>query len=463
MPRKAHLLLVDDDPNTLASLSRAFRLAGHEATVCDNAARAVELLRAESFDLILSDVVMPGRSGLELLEDLKKAGVKTPIILISGQANIEMAVKATKLGALDFLEKPLSTDKLLLTVENALRLSRLEDENRELRHRLGKHELVGSGPAMEKLVAQIERVAASETRVCILGETGTGKELVARAIHEKSPRREQPFITLNCAAVPAELIESELFGHEKGAFTGAAAKHLGKFEQAEGGTLFLDEIGDMPVTMQAKLLRVLEEGEVERVGGDKPIKVSVRVVVATHRNLEELVKQNAFRRDLFHRVYVFPLILPPLRERPEDFAELAAHFAGQVAAQNGWKEKIFAAEAIVELRKYGWPGNVRELRNVVERLILLSADENITAADVRLILPTSDSASTGSNAAADSAATGTLAERTETFEREVMLSEIRRHNFHMTNVARALGLERSHLYKKCQQLGIDLQSLRKPE
>jgi DNA-binding NtrC family response regulator len=463
LPRKAHLLLVDDDPNTLASLSRAFRLAGHEATVCDNAARAVELLRTESFDLILSDVVMPERSGLELLEDLKKAGVRTPIILISGQANIAMAVKATKLGALDFLEKPLSTDKLLLTVENALRLSRLEDENRELRHRLGKHELVGSGPAMEKLVAQIERVAASETRVCILGETGTGKELVARAIHEKSPRREQPFITLNCAAVPAELIESELFGHEKGAFTGAAAKHLGKFEQAEGGTLFLDEIGDMPVTMQAKLLRVLEEGEVERVGGDKPIKVSVRVVVATHRNLEELVKQNAFRRDLFHRVYVFPLILPPLRERPEDFAELAAHFAGQVAAQNGWKEKFFAADAIVELRKYGWPGNVRELRNVVERLILLSADENITAADVRLILPTSDSASTGSNAAADSAATGTLAERTETFEREVMLSEIRRHNFHMTNVARALGLERSHLYKKCQQLGIDLQSLRKPE
>jgi len=460
LPRKAHLLLVDDDPNTLASLSRAFRLAGHEATVCDNAARAVELLRTESFDLILSDVVMPGHSGIELLEDLKKAGLKTPIVLISGQANIEMAVKATRLGALDFLEKPLSTDKLLLTVENALRLSRLEDENRELRQRLGKHELVGSGPAMKKLVAQIERVAASETRVCILGETGTGKELVARAIHEKSPRHEQPFITLNCAAVPAELIESELFGHEKGAFTGAATKHLGKFEQAEGGTLFLDEIGDMPVAMQAKLLRVLEEGEVERVGGDKPIKVNVRVLVATHRNLEELVKLNAFRRDLFHRVYVFPLTLPPLRERPEDFADLAAHFARQVAAQNGWKEKTFAPDAIAALRKYGWPGNVRELRNVVERLILLSADETITAADVSLILPTSDSASSGSTTGTT---TGTLAERTEAFEREVMLAEIRRHNFHMTNVARALGLERSHLYKKCQQLGIDLQSLRKPE
>jgi DNA-binding NtrC family response regulator len=462
LARKAHLLLVDDDPNTLASLSRAFRLAGHEATVCDNAARAVELIRTESFDVILSDVVMPGKSGVELLEDLKKAGVKTPIVLISGQANIEMAVKATKLGALDFLEKPISTDKLLVTVENALRLSRLEDENRELRHRLGKHELVGSGPAMKKLMAQVERVAASETRVCILGETGTGKELVARAIHEKSPRREHPFITLNCAAVPAELIESELFGHEKGAFTGAAVKHLGKFEQADGGTLFLDEIGDMPVAMQAKLLRVLEEGEVERVGGDKPVKVNVRAVVATHRNLEDLVKQNAFRRDLFHRVYVFPLTLPPLRERPEDLPELVAHFARQVAAQNGWKEKIFSEEAIAELRKYGWPGNVRELRNIVERLILLASDENVAAAEVRLILPTSDSVSNGSSSSAGNS-TGTLAERTEAFEKETMLAEIRRHNFHMTNVARALGLERSHLYKKCQQLGIDLQSLRKPE
>ncbi len=462
MPRKAHLLLVDDDPNTLASLSRAFRLAGHEATVCDNANRALDLLRTETFDLVLSDVVMPGKSGLELLDDLKKNGVKIPIVLISGQANIEMAVKATKLGALDFLEKPLSTDKLLVTVENALRLTRLEDENRELRQRLGKHELVGSGPAMKKLAAQIDRVAASETRVCILGETGTGKELVARAIHEKSPRREQAFITLNCAAVPAELIESELFGHEKGSFTGAATRHLGKFEQADGGTLFLDEIGDMPVAMQAKLLRVLEEGEVERVGGDKPIKVNVRVVVATHRNLEELVKQNAFRSDLFHRIYVFPLLLPSLRERHEDFPELAAHFARQVAKQNGWKEKVFSEDAIAELRKYSWPGNVRELRNVVERLVLLAPDDSVTAADVRLALPSSASTSRdGSTSAATGS--GTLVERTEGFEREVLLAEIRRHNFHMTNVARTLGLERSHLYKKCQQLGIDLQTLRKPE
>jgi DNA-binding NtrC family response regulator len=463
LSRKAHLLLVDDNPNTLASLSRAFRMEGHEVTVSDNAARALDLLRTESFDLILSDVVMPGKSGLELLENLKSAGIKTPIVLVSGQANIEMAVRATKLGALDFLEKPASTDKLLITVANALRLSRLQAENRELRSRLGKHELVGSGPAMSKLLAQIDRVAASETRVCILGETGTGKELVARAIHEKSTRHENAFVTLNCAAVPAELIESELFGHEKGAFTGAAAKHLGKFEQADSGTLFLDEIGDMPVAMQAKLLRVLEEGEVERVGGDKPIRVNVRVLVATHRNLEDLVKQNAFRRDLFHRIYVFPLILPPLRERPEDFPALVEHFARQVAAQNGWKEKIFTEDAIAELRRYGWPGNIRELRNVVERLVLLAAEDSITSADVRLVLPTGGHAAAGDGSGSPTSRGGTLLERTEAFEREVLLEEIRRNNFHMTNVAKVLGLERSHLYKKCQHLGIDLQQLRKPE
>jgi len=462
LTRSAHLLIVDDDANTLASLSRAFRLAGHEVSVCDNANRAMELLRSETFDVIFSDVVMPGKNGLEFLESIKSAGVTAPVILMSGQANIEMAVRATKLGALDFLEKPLSTDKLLVTVENALRLTRLQNENRELKTRLGKHQLVGSGAAMAKLLAQIDRVAASETRVCILGETGTGKELVARAIHEKSQRHDGPFVTLNCAAVPAELIESDLFGHEKGAFTGAAARHLGKFEQAEGGTLFLDEIGDMPLAMQAKLLRVLEEGEVERVGGDKPVKVNTRVVVATHRNLPELVAQNAFRSDLYHRIYVFPLTLPALRERREDFAELVSHFALQVAKQNSWKEKEFSAEAIVALQRYAWPGNVRELRNVVERLILLAEGAIVTLEDVQLVLPTADEM--GSlKADLASLGSGTLATRVEMFEKEVLLAEIRHHNFHMTNVAKALGLERSHLYKKCQQLGIDLQVLRKPE
>ncbi|MGZ4788653.1 MAG: sigma-54-dependent transcriptional regulator [Terriglobales bacterium] len=346
MPTKADILIVDDEPNTLASLSRAFRLAGHEATVCDNAAKALEIAKSKPFDLILSDVVMPGRDGLALLEDLKTNGVTAPVVMMSGQAHIEMAVKATRLGALDFLEKPLSTDKLLLTVDNALKLKRLEQENTELKQRVGKHQIVWSGDAMKRVMAQIERVAASESRVCIYGETGTGKELAARTLHEKSNRANGPFVTLNCAAVPAELIESELFGHEKGSFTGAANRHLGKFEQAHHGTLFLDEIGDMPLAMQAKLLRVLEEGEVERVGGDKPVKVDVRVIVATHRNLEQLVSDGKFRQDLFHRVYVFPLVLPPLRERREDIPALVEHFVALVCAQNGWKKVNFQREAI---------------------------------------------------------------------------------------------------------------------
>ena len=323
--------------------------------------------------------------------------------------------------------------------------------------------IIGNSILLDRAIDIARQVAPTDITVLVSGESGTGKELVARAIHEKSPRRDSAFITLNCAAVPAELIESELFGHEKGAFTGAGGRHLGKFEQAESGTLFLDEIGDMPVAMQAKLLRVLEEAEVERVGGDKPIKVNVRVLVATHRNLEALIKRNEFRRDLFHRVYVFPLSLPPLRERLEDFPELVAHFAKQVAKQNGWKERVFSDTAITELRRYSWPGNVRELRNIVERLVLLAAEESVSVDDVRLVLPSNDAV--GATQAGDKVATGqgTLVERTEAFEREVLMVEIHRHNFHMTNVARALGLERSHLYKKCQQLGVDLTELRKPE
>jgi two-component system nitrogen regulation response regulator NtrX len=456
MPVKAHVLIIDDDANTLASLARAFRLAGHEATVCDNAARALDLAKAERFDLILSDVVMPGKDGISLLEELKAASVTAPVVMMSGQATIEMAVHATRLGAADFLEKPLSTEKLLLTVENALKLTRLEEENRDLRRRLGKHEIVWESPAMKKVMDQVDRVAASESRVCILGETGTGKELVARTVHEKSGRRGGPFVTLNCAAVPAELMESELFGHEKGAFTGAAVRHIGKFEQAHRGTLFLDEIGDMPLAMQAKLLRVLEEGEIERVGGDRPVHVDVRVVVATHRDLDEQAKHGTFRQDLFHRIYVFPVALPPLRERLEDVPVLAEHFARQVAEQNGWKTRTFSAEAIEELKRYAWPGNVRELRNVVERVLLLAPDGAVDAATVRLALP---QASGGHSSAA--ATTGALAGRVEIFERETILAELKRHSHHMTNTARALGLERSHLYKKCQQLGIDLQAVRK--
>jgi DNA-binding NtrC family response regulator len=453
---KASLLLIDDEPGTLASLARAFRLAGHTATVCDNSTKAIELATSDNFDVIFSDVVMPGKDGLALLAELRTLGVNTPVVMMSGQAHIEMAVRATKLGALDFLEKPISTEKLLLTVENALRLHRLESENRQLRQRLGKHEIVWSGEAMKKVLAQVERVAATETRVCVLGETGTGKELIARTLHEKSPRRSGPFIALNCAAVPAELIESELFGHEKGSFTGAASRHVGKFEQGEHGTLFLDEIGDMPLAMQAKLLRVLEESEVERIGASKPVAVDVRVLVATHRNLEELVRQGKFRQDLFHRIYVFPLWLPALRDRPEDIPVLVEHFATQICVQNNWKPVAFTEDAITALKGFSWPGNVRELRNTVERLMLL-AGEKVDAQTVRSVLvPQSE----GNGVPLGS---GSLADRVQKFEREVILAELKRAGFHMTNAARALGLERSHLYKKAEQLGIDIQKEKREE
>lgn len=454
---KAHLLIVDDEANTLASLSRAFRLAGHEATVCDRPARAIELVKDQHFDLILSDVVMPGKDGIALLEEIKSLGVTTPVVMMSGQAHIDMAVRATRLGAIDFLEKPISTEKLLLTLENALRLTRLEQENRELRGSLGKHELIWRGEAMSRVMAQLERVAPTETRVCILGETGTGKELVARTLHQKSRRSGGPFVTLNCAAVPTELIESELFGHEKGSFTGAAARHLGKFEQANDGTLFLDEIGDMPLPMQAKLLRVLEEGEVERVGGSGTVKVDVRVIVATHRDLAEQVRNGKFRQDLFHRIYVFPLVLPPLRERRDDIPILVEHFQKQIAQQNHWRPIEFSSEALAGLQAYSWPGNVRELRNVVERLLLLASHDRVDLATLRLALPSGaqEAAAPGNDSH------GTFAERMEKAERAIILSELERQQYQMSNTAKALDLERSHLYKKCQQLGIDVAAARK--
>jgi two-component system, NtrC family, nitrogen regulation response regulator NtrX len=470
VPARAHILIIDDDANTLASLARAFRLAGHEATVCDSAARALELAKAERFDLILSDVVMPGRDGIALLGDFKAIGLASPVVMMSGQASIEMAVKATRLGASDFLEKPISSEKLLLTVENALRVRHLEEENRDLKRRLGRHHIVWASAAMKEVMAQVEHVAASETRVCVRGETGTGKELIARTLHEKSGRRGGAFISLNCAAVPSELMETELFGHEKGSFTGAASRHTGKFEQAHHGTLFLDEIGDMPMTMQAKLLRVLEEGEIERVGGDKPFAVDVRVVVATHRNLEEQVRSGTFREDLYHRVFVFPIVLPPLRERREDIRVLAEHFVRQLEEQNNWKLRKLSPEAIGELEKYSWPGNVRELRNVVERVLLLAPGDVVDAETVRRALPGAAGGAGGVGAVGGGTAAtrialemGTLAQRVEAFERETLLAELKLHHHHMTNTAKALGLERSHLYKKCQQLGIDLRAIRQTE
>jgi two-component system, NtrC family, nitrogen regulation response regulator NtrX len=423
--------------------------------VCGNVSKALALCRAQRFDLILSDVVMPGKDGLAFLEELRAEQPDACVVMMSGQAHIDMAVRATKLGALDFLEKPVSTDKLLLTVDNAIKLQRLESENRQLRQRAGKQEIIWQGATMERMMAQLKRVAASETRICILGETGTGKELAARTVHALSPRRDGPFVTLNCAAVPAELIESELFGHEKGSFTGAGSRHAGKFEQASGGTIFLDEIGDMPLAMQAKLLRVLEQGEVERIGGDRPVAVDVRVLVATHRDIEARVRDGAFRQDLFHRIYVFPLRLPPLRERREDIPALIQHFAAQVALQNAWRPMPFTLEAVEALQGQPWPGNVRELRNMVERLMLLATSGTVDLDTVQMVLPG------GARAAAVYG--GSLAEQVQAFERDTILASLKQHHGNISHTAKSLALERSHLYKKAEQVGIDLRALRREQ
>ena len=456
---KLRILIVDDDANTLAQLARAFRMEGLEALIADSAERALELLRREKLDAVVSDVVMPGTSGLQLLDAIGRERPELPVVLVSGQATIEMAVQATRSGAVDFLEKPVSAQKLLLTVENAVRLRRLEEENRELRRQVGDGDLLFRSPAMARVAEQVELVAPTDSAVCILGETGAGKELVARAIHRAGPRRDNPFVKLNCAAVPAELIESELFGHEKGSFTGAISRHIGKFEAAEGGTLFLDEIGDMPAAMQAKLLRVLQEREFERIGSNHVITANVRVIAATNKDLHKLMAAGHFREDLFHRIHVFPIAVPPLRDRPEDVPLLAEHFARQVAARNHWKQARITPEGLNRLARYRWPGNVRELQNAVERALILARGGEISGALIDQLLGGGAAASAGPGARHGFRGRP-LKETMDEIEREVVLDALEKHAYQIARTARALGLERSHLYKKCQQLGIDLRSLR---
>ena len=464
---KLKILIVDDDLNTLAQLARAFRMEGLEAVVAESAETALQRLRENGVDAVVSDVVMPGTSGLELLEVIRRERPDLPVVMISGQATIEIAVRATRSGAIDFLEKPVSAQKLLVTVENAVRLRRLEEENVELRRQVGGQvgdgELLFRSPAMQRVASQVELVAPTDSTVCILGETGVGKELVARAIHRTSPRRDSPFVQLNCAAVPAELIESELFGHEKGSFTGAVSRHIGKFEAASGGTLFLDEIGDMPAPMQAKLLRVLQERQFERIGSHRVISADVRVVTATNKDLRRLIAAGQFREDLLHRIYVFPVAVPPLRERLEDVPLLAEHFAREIALRNNWKEARIAPEALERLARYGWPGNVRELGNVVERALILARGGEITGPLVDELRGTAPGAS-GRASSRDSGQFGfrgrPLKETMEEVERQVVLEALEQHGYQIAPTARTLGLERSHFYKKCRQLSIDLRALR---
>jgi DNA-binding NtrC family response regulator len=389
LPR-AHVLVIDDEPNILTTVRRALEIEGFTVDVAGSGAAGMTKLAGAAFDLVLLDVMMPGETGLELLPRLRAAHPEVSVVMMSGNATIETAVQATRAGAHDFIEKPLSSDKLLLTVGNTLGFARLRTENARLRARAAADgAMIGRGPAMKAILDKLAKTAPTSGRVLITGENGTGKELVARAVHDQSKRKDGPFIKLNCAAIPAELIESELFGHEKGAFTGAASQRRGKFELADGGTLFLDEIGDMTASAQAKVLRVLQESELERVGGHETIKVDVRVVAATNKNLPAEIAAGRFREDLYYRLAVVPIELPPLRARREDVPGLAAHFVELVCRADDRRPKQVASTAMTLLMQHEWPGNVRELKNVMERLVILTGEaEVITDADVADALPT---------------------------------------------------------------------------
>ena len=448
---RAHLLVLDDEPSILTTLQKALSLEGYAVDVAGGVRVAEDKLKKRTYDLCLFDVQLPDGDGVDLLQRLRAAKVDVPVIMMSGHATIDTAVRATRLGALNFLEKPLNTDALLITVETALRLDRAEAEARALRKAAGTTgDLVGESGAIKRLLEQIARAAKSNANVLVTGERGTGKELVARAIHEMSPRVKGPLEKLNCAALPSELIESELFGHEAGAFTGATKQRRGKFERASGGTLFLDEVGDMPLAMQAKLLRVLQEKEIERVGGNETIKVDARVVAATNRDLVAACEEQEFRADLYDRLNVLPLAIPPLRARREDIPVLTRHFLELAAHANDRRDMRIDDNALATLASYSFPGNVRELRNLIERLVILTPDDVIAADDVRNCLP-------GGTAAR---ATGLYRPGVpfrvlvEEAERIILQDALAAHGSQMAATARALDLERSHLYKKARALGL---------
>jgi DNA-binding NtrC family response regulator len=450
MPRHT-LLVIDDEPNILTTVRRALDLEGYQVEVAGSGAAGMAKLAEADVDLVLLDVMMPGETGLDVLPKIRAAYPEVSVVMMSGNATIETAVQATKLGAHDFVEKPLSSDKLLLTVSNTLQYARLAREHARLRAKAAaEYAMIGKAPAMRAIFDKVAKTAPSSGRVLITGENGTGKELVARAIHEHSKRADGPFVKLNCAAIPSELIESELFGHEKGAFTGATQQRRGKFELADGGTLFLDEVGDMNPSAQAKVLRVLQENELERVGGGDTIKVDVRVVAATNKDLHAEIAAGRFREDLYYRLAVVPIELPPLRGRREDIPDLVEHLIGQVCADNDRRRKRIAPSAVTLIMQHDWPGNVRELKNVVERLAILTGDaEVITEADVGDALPRVKAVK------ADFARGTPFKDLVAAAEREIIMAALDANDHHVSNTARELQLERSHLYKKMRALGID--------
>ena len=455
------VLIVDDEASIRRTIREILEYEDYEVDEAEDGEEALEKIRDTPYDLVLLDVKMPKVDGMEVLKTIAEETPEIPVVMVSGHGTIETAVEATKLGAFDFIEKPPDLNRLLLTVRNALDHGQLETQNRRMKQAISEQRtgdltpIIGKSPAIKDIKETIDRVAPTEARVLVTGENGTGKELVAKWIHHKSPRAEGPMVEVNCAAIPSELIESELFGHEKGAFTGATQQRIGKFEQAHGGTLFLDEIGDMSLSAQAKVLRVLQENEIQRVGGDRSVEVDVRVIAATNKDLLDEIEDGNFREDLYHRIGVILINVPPLRERREDIPPIARHFAEHVAQRNGLPDRPISDSALDHLKKYDWRGNVRELHNVIERVLILADGEQIDKSDVeRFVTPGAEPSSVSSS----------LLERfddwndaRDAFEKLFLEYKLDVHEWNVTQTAETINMQRSHLYSKLKKFDIERQ------
>jgi len=452
------ILIVDDEEGIRSSLAGILEDEGYRTICACDGREALALCKREIPGLVLLDIWMPHMDGLETLKALREQHPSLAVIMMSGHGTIETAVKSTKLGAYDFVEKPLSLEKVLLTVKNALAASQLKEENASLRGLvLQRHEMIGTSPAMVLLMDQIQMVAPTNASVLITGENGTGKELVARSVHYHSQRRDKPFVEINCAAIPEELIESELFGHERGAFTGAVAQKKGKFDVADGGTIFLDEIGDMSLKTQAKVLRILQERKFERVGGTRTMEVDVRVVAATNKHLEDEIRNGTFREDLFYRLNVVPFKVPPLRDRREDIPLLIQHFLDVFCRREGRELKLMVPEAVEAMKRYEWPGNVRELKNIVERLVIMTPGGTITVNHLPDYIRADAAGREAAGGRLDSVLErASLREAREEFEKEFIIQKLEENDWNVSKTADAIELERSNLHRKIKSYGIDM-------
>lgn len=452
---KAHILITDDEKSIRNTLEEILQFENYKVSTVESGQGALDFVAENNIDLMFLDIKMQGMDGLETLKTLRETGYEFPVIMISGHGTIEIAVEATKMGAYDFLEKPPDLNRLLISVRNALSQQNLAKEYKQIKKKLPKvQEIIGESKAISKIKSLIDKVAPTQSRVLITGENGTGKELVAKWIHEKSPRSTGPFVEVNCAAIPSDLLESELFGHEKGAFTGASEQRIGKFEQADGGTLFLDEIGDMSLEAQAKVLRALQENKITRVGGNESISVDVRVVSATNKDLEEEINEGNFREDLFHRVSVIPIKVPPLRERKEDIPLIAKACLSNLKERDiSFSSISFSKESLKSLKEKEWSGNVRELHNAVERLGILASGDEITKEDINDVLKTRDLKAED---------LGKLADETEDFqdfkemaERLFLVKQLEKNDWNISQTAENIGIQRSHMYNKMKKYNIE--------